>query len=102
MVQLVQYGTNTKWNNNVINPYQIKTIPKSTAKENLVTAYNNGTLVVNHGDDAAPLRYNGTYIGANHGAFCCTSSNQTAHDKAFVDVGSKWSNGTRNTRYYEL
>ena len=72
MVQLVQYGTNTKWNNNVINPYQIKTIPKSTAKENLVTAYNAGTLVVSHGDDAAPLRYNGTYIGANHGAFYCS------------------------------
>ena len=95
MVQLVQYGTNTKWNNNVINPYQIKTIPKSTAKENLVTAYNAGTLVVNHGDDAAPLRYNGTYIGANHGAFVVHQVTKTAHDKAFVDVGSKWSNGTR-------
>lgn len=96
MVQLVQYGTNAKWSNNVINPYQIKTIPKSTAKENLVTAYNAGTLVVSHGDDAAPLRYNGTYIGANHGAFIVHEVTQTAHGKTFADVGSRWSNGTRN------
>jgi len=95
MVQLVQYGTNAKWSNNVINPYQIKTIPKSTAKENLVTAYNAGALVVSHGDDAAPLRYNGTYIGANHGAFVVHEVTQTAHGKTFADVGSKWSNGTR-------
>lgn len=95
MVQLVQYGTNAKWSNNVINPYQIKTIPKSTAKENLVTAYNAGTLIVSHGDDAAPLRYNGTYIGANHGAFVVHEVTQTAHGKTFADVGSKWSNGTR-------
>lgn len=95
MVQLVQYGTNAKWNNNVINPYQIKTIPSSTAKENLVTAYNAGTLVVNHGDDAAPLNYNGTYIGANHGAYIVHEITQTAHGKNYIDVGSKWSNGTR-------
>ena len=95
MVQLVQYGTNSKWNNNVVNPYQIKTIPASTVKENLITAYNAGTLVVSHADDAAPLRYNGTYIGANHGAFVVHQVTKTAHGKAFVDVGSKWSNGTR-------
>jgi hypothetical protein len=95
MVQMVQYGTTTKWNNNVINPYQIKTIPKSTAKENLVTAYNAGTLVVNHGDDAAPMNYNGTYIGANHGAFIVHEITQIGHGKGYVDVGSKWSNGTR-------
>ena len=95
MVQLVQYGTNTKWLNNIVNPYQIKTIPASTAKENLITAYNAGTLVVTQGDDAAPLRYNGTYIGANHGAFVVHQVTKTAHGKAFVDVGSKWSNGTR-------
>ncbi len=95
MVQLVQYGTNSKWNNNVVNPYQIKTIPASTAKENLITAYNAGTLVVSHADDAAPLRYNGTYIGANHGAFVVHQVTKTAHGKSFVDVGSKWSNGTR-------
>ena len=96
MVQLVQYGTNSKWNNNVVNPYQIKTIPASTAKENLITAYNAGTLVVSHGDDAAPLRYNGTYIGANHGAFVVHQVTKTAHGKTFVDVGSKWNNGTRD------
>ena len=96
MVQLVQYGTNAKWSNNVVNPYQIKTIPKSTAKESLVTAYNAGTLVVSHGDDAAPLRYNGTYIGANHGAYIVHEVTQTAHGKTFADVGSRWSNGTRN------
>jgi|GEM_PF-1861170 len=104
MVQMVQYGTTTKWNNNVINPYQIKTIPKSTAKENLVTAYNAGTLVVNHGDDAAPMNYNfyynGTtnvpvYMGANHGAFAVHEVTQTGHGKTYVDVGSKWSNGSR-------
>lgn len=96
MVQLVQYGTSVKWSNNVVNPYQIKIIPKSTAKENLVNAYNAGTLVVSHSDDAAPLRYNGTYIGANHGAYIVHEVTVSSHSKTYADVGSKWSNGTLN------
>ncbi|MFK7336398.1 hypothetical protein [Acinetobacter baumannii] len=90
LVQKVQYGTNDKWKNNVINPYEIKTIPKSTAKESLIAAYSTGTLVVSHPDDAAPLRYNGTYIGANHGALIAHQSTMSAHGKQYTDVGSIW------------
>ncbi|HEN9534221.1 TPA: hypothetical protein U9I93_000501 [Acinetobacter baumannii] len=88
LVQKVQYGTNDKWKNNVINPYEIKTIPKSTAKESLANAYSTGTLVVSHPDDAAPLRYNNTYIGANHGVDSVRQIIHNGHGKANVDVGS--------------
>ncbi|HFX6312229.1 TPA: hypothetical protein ACIFC2_001330, partial [Acinetobacter baumannii] len=96
LVQKVQYGTNDKWKNNVINPYEIKTIPKSTAKESLLSAYSTGTLVVSHPDDAAPLRYNGTYIGANHGALIAHQSTMSAHGKQYTDVGSIWTVDGKN------
>lgn len=96
MVQKIQYGTKATWSNNVINPYQIKTIPKATSKASVITAYDAGALIVEHDDDAAPIMYNGTYVGANHGAFVVHQITASAHGKSFADVGSKWSNGTRN------
>lgn len=96
LVQKVLYNQKNKWNNNIVNPSQIKTIPKATARNNLISAYNSGVLIVTQGDDAAPLHYNNTYIGGNHGAFVVHQISANAHGKTYTDVGSKWSNGSLN------
>lgn len=91
LVQRIQYGTNTPFANNVVNPQYEKTIPSSTALDATITAYASGTTLVSQGDDAAPCQYNGTYIGANHGAFFVHEVTVTGHGKAVQDVGSQWS-----------
>lgn len=93
LVQKVRYGTNSVWSNNVINPWEVRTISKSTAKDGTIAAFPSGTLLAAQGDDAAPLNYNGTYIGANHGAFIVHEVTVNAHGKSYSDVGSRWVQG---------
>ena len=93
LVQQVRYGTNAVWSNNVINPWSVRTIPKSTAKDGVIAAFASGTIVASQGDDAAPLHYNGTYIGANHGAYIVHEVTVNAHGKTYADVGSRWTQG---------
>lgn len=93
LVQQVRYGTNNIWSNNVINPWAVRTIPKSTAKDAVIAAFASGTILAEQGDDAAPLNYNGTYIGANHGAFIVHEVTANAHGKTYADVGSRWTQG---------
>ena len=93
LVQQVRYGTNAVWSNNVINPWSVRTIPKSTAKDGVIAAFSSGTILASQGDDAAPLHYNGTYIGANHGAYIVHEVTVNAHGKTYVDVGSRWTQG---------
>ena len=93
LVQQIRYGANTTWSNNSINPRSVRTIPKITAKDSTISAFALGSVLIEQGDDAAPLHYNGTYIGANHGAFIVREVTATAHGKTFVDVGSQWSQG---------
>ena len=94
LVQQIKYGTNDTWSNNVINPHTVKTIAKSTAKDATITAFTSGTTLINQGDDAAPLNYNNTYIGANHGASVVHQVTASEHGKTYADVGSQWSNGS--------
>ncbi|WAU73080.1 hypothetical protein [Acinetobacter sp. TR11] len=93
LVQQVRYGTNAVWSNNVINPWSVRTIPKSTTKDGVIAAFSSGTVLVSQGDDAAPLNYNGTYIGANHGAYIVHEVTVNAHGKTYADVGSRWTQG---------
>jgi len=93
LVQRVQYGTTTAFNNNVVNPYDVRTIPVATSNTNIITAYPSGTFIVSQIDDAAPCQYNFTYIGANHGAAILHQVTATAHGKVVQDVGSRWLNG---------
>ncbi len=90
-MQQVRYGANNPWENNIINPWSIKTIPAATSKDGTVAAFATGTLLVTQGDDAAPVNYNGTYIGGNHGALVLIPVTHTAHGKGFKDVGSIYS-----------
>jgi len=91
VVQQVRYGANDPWKNNIINPWAIKTIPSATSKDGTIAAFLAGTLLVAQGDDAAPVNYNGTYIGGNHGASFVIQVTHTAHGKGFKDVGSIYS-----------
>jgi len=91
VVQQVRYGSNIPWENNIINPWSIKTIPAATSKDGTIAAFATGTLFVTQGDDAAPANYNGTYIGGNHGALVLIPVTHTAHGKGFKDVGSIYS-----------
>lgn len=93
LVQQVRYGTNNVWSNNVINPWSVRTVAKSTAKDGVIAAFSSGTVLASQGDDAAPLHYNGTYIGANHGAFIVHEVTVNAHGKTYADVGSRWTQG---------
>jgi hypothetical protein len=93
LVQRVSYGTSTAFNNNVVNPYDVRTIPAATTAANTVTAYPTGTLIVSQVDDAAPCQYNFTYIGANHGPAILHQVTVTGHGKTTIDVGSRWTQG---------
>lgn len=41
-------------------------------------------------DESAPFKYNGVYIGANHGMPRAFIVNSTAHGKTYADIGSLW------------
>ncbi|MGQ1523072.1 hypothetical protein ACT44T_13810 [Acinetobacter baumannii] len=94
LVQQVSYATSESWDkNNIINFQDVRTIAKSTPRESVIAAFANGTTLVSQSDDATPLRYNGTYIGANHGAGIVHQVTVNNHGKTFVDVGSRWTQG---------
>lgn len=93
LVQQVRYGTNNIWSNNVINPWVVRTIPASTSKGGVISAFSSGAVLAVQGDDAAPLNYNGTYIGANHGAYIVRQVTVNSHGKTYADVGSRWTQG---------
>lgn len=52
------------------------------------------TLVHGNSDDIAPANYNGTYIGGAHGCSDYRSCTVASHGKTFVDIGSRWTDGT--------
>ena len=47
-------------------------------------------------DDATPCQYNGTFIGANHGADRLFRFPKTTHGKTVEDIGSVWTDGIGN------
>ncbi|HCH7478198.1 hypothetical protein QDR34_11170 [Acinetobacter baumannii] len=96
LVYQVRYNSADAWKNNVVNPWLIKSIPALTKKEDTITAFSYGAFIATQGDDATPLHYNNTYIGANHGAFIVHQVVKSGHGKTYSDVGSKWTDGTRN------
>jgi hypothetical protein len=56
--------------------------------------YVNGELIRSTGDDATPVRILGATVGANHG-YVKYIITMAAHGKSHVDVGSVWSDGTK-------
>lgn len=61
---------------------------------NFASIRRNGVTIVNNTDDAAPLHAEGTVIGANHG-YAKSTLTVAGHTKTNADVGSVWSDGTK-------
>ncbi len=91
IVQKITLQTGVAFTNDTINVDGAKTSTKDV--EDVIAAWTGGTSLVVQGDDAAPLNYDGTYIGANHGALIVREVTQALHNKTVVDVGSEWTDG---------
>lgn len=91
LVQKVTLATGVAFTNDTINVQGARSAAKELISD--VDAWTSGAALQTSGDDSAPLQYNGTYIGANHGAFIVRETTATAHGKTVVDVGSEWVDG---------
>ncbi|MDC5140682.1 pyocin knob domain-containing protein, partial [Acinetobacter baumannii] len=68
---------------------------------NFASDYVNGVLQRNLGDDVAPMRLDGTTVGANHG-YRKTNLTAANHGKTTADIGSIWTNGTKEFVIVEI
>lgn len=91
MVQKIVLATGAAFTNDTVNVQGARSIAREVTDN--VGAWTSGTALQSSGDDSCPLNYNGTYIGANHGAFIVQEVTATAHGKAVQDVGSEWTDG---------
>ena len=93
IIQLVVMATGTAFTNDTVNVQGARTCDNTLSKTSNVEAWNTGTVLAVQGDSTAPIHYNGTYIGGNHGAFVVKEITATGHGKTVVDVGSEWVDG---------
>jgi len=93
IIQLVVMATGTAFTNDTVNVQGARTCDNTLSKTSNVEAWNTGTVLAVQGDSSAPIKYNGTYIGGNHGAFVVKEITATGHGKTVVDVGSEWVDG---------
>jgi len=91
IIQLVVMATGTAFTNDTVNVMGARTCDNTLSKTSNVEAWNTGTVLAVQGDSSAPINYNGTYIGGNHGAYVVKEITATGHGKTVVDVGSEWS-----------
>lgn len=79
--------------NNPVNLGGCRKIPIATADVDTASEWA-GTGASNplatQSDEAPPLKYNGTWIGGNHGAAIVKQCVSTAHGKTDADIGSLW------------
>lgn len=98
IIQRMTLSTGQSFSNDTVNFSGAKTVLKASVG-NDVFSYASGSLLAAQVDDVAPLQYNGTYIGANHGALIVVEVSAVSHGKTVTDVGSDWmdTDGTRFT-----
>lgn len=85
--------------NGCVQPSGIRLIPIATARTGMVAAFNSAVsaqTIASEGDDAAPVKYNNTFIGGNHGAAVGIKVTATAHGKTVADLYSEWSDGSKS------
>lgn len=99
LVQKVTLATGVAWTNDTVNVVGAKKAANTVATPELAWAA--GSYLHSSGDDSAPMQYNGTYIGANHGAYVVREVTVTGHGKAVQDVGSEWNDGA-GVKWYLL
>lgn len=82
--------------------YGVRFIARSTSASATVTAYNVSTEVQSAGtDESCPVKFNDTFLGAGHGMPGWKVA-MAAHGKTNVDVGSVWTDGTREWVLYRV
>lgn len=94
ILQLVQLANGS---NSTVNVMGARKALKTVTDD--ATAWGTGTILGTQGDSSAPIQINGTYIGANHGAFIVQQVTANAHGKTVVDVGSEWTDGVARKWY---
>ena len=98
IIQRMTPGRADEFSNDAVNFSGAKVVLKTKVGDD-VSAFASGLLVASQTDDIAPLKYNGTYIGANDGALIVVEATAVGHGKIVADVGSDWTDtdGTRFT-----
>lgn len=98
IIQRMALSTGQAFSNDTVNFSGAKAVLKASVGDD-VAAFTSGSLLAPQADDVAPLKYNGTYIGANHGALIVVEATAVGHGKIVTDVGSDWTDadGTRFT-----
>jgi hypothetical protein len=95
--QKIVLSTGVAFTNDTVNVQGARTAAITQLDD--VAAWTGGTVLAAQGDSSAPLHYNGTYIGANHGAFIVKQVTAAGHSKAVQDVGSRWTDGAAVSWY---
>lgn len=83
LMRKVDLGNNRKTGNQVVNFAGARVVPGSGE-----VVLDRGYLISDERDDIAPIKFNGTYIGANHGANFGVQIRSAGVSKA--DIGSLW------------
>ena len=98
IIQRMTISTGREFTNDTVNFAGAKAVLKTSVGDD-VAVFAGGSLLAEQVDDVAPLKYNGTYIGANHGALIVVEATAVGHGKTITDVGSGWTDadGTRFT-----
>ena len=65
IIQRMTLGRSDEFSNDAVNFSGAKVVLKTKVGDD-VSAFASGLLLASQTDDIAPLKYNGTYIGANH------------------------------------
>lgn len=100
LVQVLNvYDTAIIGDNNPMNFSNTYLIPNTNLNTNYTTMIASGVSVHGMGDDACPMNYNGSYIGANHGCSDLQVVTVASHDKTVEDVGSEWIDGDSRKWY---
>lgn len=90
LVQKLTYNATEDYANNCTNFHSARLIPIVIGETDTVAAYGAGEVLASQtADDNCPIKYGGTYMGANHGALI-VSVTATTHGKTVADIGEEW------------
>lgn len=93
LIQKVTLATDVAFTNNTVNVQGARKALKTVTDNDVAWGHASSIKLASQGDSSAPIKYNGTYIGGNHGAFVVKEITATGHGKTVVDVGSEWVDG---------
>lgn len=93
LIQKVTLATDVAFTNNTVNVQGARKALKTVTDNDVAWGHASSIMLASQGDSSAPIKYNGTYIGGNHGAFVVKEITATGHGKTVVDVGSEWVDG---------